>query len=85
MVETIKYLWKEAKAKINGEKSSVVWYVGEGTSCNAYLWTVLDNVTCYIYVNKNGKYSKPTFSLKTPKYPYGSSEINYRMALEMAR
>ena len=85
MVETIKYLKKEATLKINGEKTNIEWYVGEGTSGKSYFWTTKNNVTCYIYINKKGKYSNPTFSIITKKYPYGSDEVGYREALLLAR
>ena len=85
MIETIKYLWKEANARRNGEKTNVTWNVSTGTSGTEFLWTVKDNVHCYIYISKNGKYSRPTFTLVTEKYPFGTSEIGYREALQLAR
>ena len=85
MKETIKYLWKEANAKRNGEEIHITWNISVGTSGNEYLWTVKDKVTCYIYIGKNGGYSIPTFSLVTKKYPYGTSEIGYREALQLAQ
>lgn len=85
MVETIKYLWKEANAKRNGEKTNVTWNISKGTSSTEYLWTVKDNVHCYIYISKNEKYSRPTFTLVTEKYPFGTSEVGYREALQLAQ
>ena len=85
MVETIKHLYKEAQAKINGKKSDTPWYIGNGTSGNKYIWTKQDNATCYIYISKNDKYSRPTFSLITEKYPYGTSEVGYQDALRLAK
>ena len=83
MRETIKYLWKEANKKKNGEETKITWYVSEGTSGMKYFWSKKNNVTCYIYISKNGKYSRPTFSLITKKYPYGSCEVGYREALQL--
>ena len=85
MVETIKYLWKEANAKRNGEKTDISWYISEGTSGGKFLWAVKDNVTCYIYISKNGKYSRPTFTLLTKKCPYGTEEVGYQEALRLAK
>ena len=85
MVETIEQLWKEANAKRNGEKSDIPWYVGEGTSGGRFLWTVKDNVHCYIYISRNGKYSRPTFTLLTKKCPYGTAEVSYQEALRLAK
>lgn len=85
MVETIKQLWKQANAKRNGEKTDVPWYIGNGTSGNKYIWTKQDNATCYIYISKNGKYSRPMFTLLTKKCPYGTEEIGYQEALRLAK
>ena len=83
MKETLKYLFKEAKAKKNREKTNITWYIGEGTSGGKYLYTFKDNITCFIYIGKNGKYSRPTFVLVTKKYPYGTAEVNYKEALQL--
>lgn len=83
MKETIKYLWKEANLKINGKKTIVKWYISEGTSGNKFLWTQKDKVSCYIYIKKNGNYSRPTFSLITEQYPNGTAEVGYREALQL--
>ena len=84
MIETIKYLYKEAQEKINGDKSDTSWYIGNGTSGNKFIWARQDNVTCYIYISRNGKYSRPTFTLVTEKYPYGTEEVGYQEALRLA-
>jgi hypothetical protein len=85
MKDTIKFLRKEANEKRNGEKTDTPWYIGNGTAGIEYIWTCKDNVTCYIYISKNGKYSRPTFSLVTEKYPYGTGEVGYREALRLAK
>lgn len=83
MKDTIKELWEEANLKRKGEKTNIVWNIGEGTSGKSYLWTTKNNVSCYMYVNKKGKYSVPTFSIITKKYPYGSMQVGYREALQL--
>ena len=85
MKETIQYLWKEANAIKNGEPHNITWFVSEGTSGTEYLWAVKDKVRCYIYVDKNGNYEIPTFSLITEKYPYGTAEVSYQQALQLAK
>ena len=85
MRETIKYLWEEANKKINKEVSDDIWNVSIGTSGDVYLWSNKNNVTCYIYISKKGGYRRPTFSLVTEEYPYGTMEIGYREALQFAR
>ena len=85
MIETIKCLYKEAIARRNGEKTNVVWSIGKGTSGGNFLWAVQNKVRCYIYISRNGKYSRPTFTLVTPKYPYGTDEVDYQTALQLAK
>lgn len=83
MKDTIKKLWEEANKKRNGETTNITWTLNEGTSGKPYIYTTLQNITCYMYLNKKGKYSTPTFSLITKKYPYGSPEIGYKEALSL--
>lgn len=85
MKETIRYLWQEAHKKRNGEVCDVIWNVSTGTSGDVYLWANKNNVTCYIYISKKGGYRKPTFSVVTEEYPYGTMEIGYREALQLAQ
>ena len=81
--ETVKWLWKEANKKRNREDSNILWYIGEGTSGRAFIYASKDKVTCYMNISKNGNYGRPTFTLITKKYPYGTSAVGYREALEL--
>ena len=84
MIETIKYLWKEANAKRNRKNTNIKWYICECTSGTEYLWTIENHVRCYIHISRNGEFSRPTFSLITKKYPFGTEEIGYGEALRLA-